>query len=185
MAIWKKAFSDGCLLPYFIMGEVYVSLVFMAGSEAMGINKLRMLRVVNKISSSFAIRNEFAEFCKVGKSICKEWTNIKVDVLELFRWKNLQATAELFSKLRYSAFLKYTGYTKRNWKFKNSMKKAKIFKHKMFAFEVKSFEYCNSCNSMLKMCVNWNNCDNFLLYFTSVDTIRLYGVWSYINNFLV
>ena len=39
MAIWKKAFSDGCLLPYSIMGEVYVSLVFMAGSEAMGINK--------------------------------------------------------------------------------------------------------------------------------------------------
>lgn len=71
MAIWKKAFSDGCLLPYFIMGEVYVSLVFMAKSKAIGINKLRMLRVVNKISSSFAIRNEFAEFCKVGKSICR------------------------------------------------------------------------------------------------------------------
>lgn len=71
MAIWKKAFSDGCLLPYFIMGEVYVSLVFMAKSKAMGINKLRMLKVVNKILSSFAIRNEFAEFCKVGKSICR------------------------------------------------------------------------------------------------------------------
>lgn len=36
-------------VPYFIMGEVYVSLVFTVGYEAMGINKLRMPRVVNKI----------------------------------------------------------------------------------------------------------------------------------------
>lgn len=64
--------SDGSSLSYFIMGEVYVSLVFTTRYEAMGINKVRMLRVVNKISFRLlAIRNEFEEFLQgKGKVIC-------------------------------------------------------------------------------------------------------------------
>lgn len=49
MPIWQKASRTDA--SYFIMGEVYVSLVFTVGYEAMEINKLRMLRVVNKIST--------------------------------------------------------------------------------------------------------------------------------------